>query len=366
MLTESELQALLDYHSVNPVISIYLNTDPAEGNTETHKLRLRSLLKNLEQVKDSERIERFFDHEFDWAGRSVAIFSCSPDDFFRSIPLMVPLHSRIRVGNHPHIKPLADLLDLYGGYGVAIVDKQSVRCLAFHVGELVDEKEYHGESVRKIKHGGGSQSSGARGKEVRQLSNAEEIAERNMKEAGDFAASFFKEHDIRRVLIGGSEDNIALFKPHLPKTWQSLIIGTFPIRRNANPEEILEKILEIGKKAEQAQEKELIDSLITNTAKGQGGVLALDETLGAVYEGRVQTLLLDRDFRAAGYRCTECGFMTTQHLNTCPFCGNPFDPITDAVEFAVRKVLQSGGDVEILQGEVTLKDHGHIGALLRY
>lgn len=366
MLTNRDLQELLNFKSEHAVVSVYLNTDPAEGNSEVHRLNLRSLLKNVEDRVYTEIIERFFDHEFDWSGRSVALFSCPQEDFFQTYSLMIPVKNKIYVGDRPYIKTLADLLDLYGGYGVAVVDKQGTRCLAFHVGELIDEKEFQGETIRKVKHGGGSQSSGTRGGETSQTQDIDEIAERNMKEAGEFVSQFFKEHNVRRVLLGGSEDNISLFRPHLSKTWQSLIIGTFPISKRASAEQILNKILEIGKEAEHSQEKELVNSLITNTAKGLGGVLTLDETLSAVHEGRVRTLLLDQGYHAPGYRCKGCGFITTQQMETCPFCGNQFERIEDAVELAVRKVLQLGGEVEVLQGDVSLKEHGHIGAILRY
>jgi 2-phospho-L-lactate guanylyltransferase (CobY/MobA/RfbA family) len=40
--------------------------------------------------------------------------------------------------------------------------------------------------------------------------------------------------------------------------------------------------------------------------------------------------------------------------------------MSDAVEQAVRQVMQAGGDVEVLQDDLALKGHEHIGALLRY
>jgi len=366
MLTNHDLQGLLNYQSQHPVISVYLNTDSAEGSAEVHRLKLRSLLKDLKQKDDTETIERYFDHEFDWSGKSVAVFSCMPDDFFRAYSLAIPIYSRIRIGNNPHVKPLADLLDLYGDYGVVLIDRQGARCFAINLGELVDEKEFKGKSVRRLKHGGGSQSAGRRSGEAGQTYAVEKVTDQNMKEAAEFTSRFFKTHNIRRLLIGGIEDNIPLFKQHLPKTWQSLIIGTCSLNKNANIDEVLETTLEIGHIAENKKEAELVESVITNAAKGQGGVLNLDETLSAVHEGRVQILLFDRGYRAPGYRCKGCDYITTQPIEICPFCGNQFERIQDAVELAVRKVLQSGGDVEVLQGDISLKDHGHIGALLRY
>ena len=77
MLSENDLRELLDFTTTDPVLSIYLNTDPSEGNADTHKLRLRSMIKDINLTKDVEAIERYFDHEYNWSGRGVAIFSCN-------------------------------------------------------------------------------------------------------------------------------------------------------------------------------------------------------------------------------------------------------------------------------------------------
>jgi len=366
MLTEKDLQELLEYQAPGPVLSVYLNTEPSEGSADVHKLRLRSMLKDIELEEDVQRVERFIEHEFDWSGRSVAIFSCSPGDFFRAYTLAVPLRSRVRVSDRPHVKPLADLLDSYGGYGVALVDKQGARLFYFHLGELREQEGVIGEAVRRTKRGGGSQAQGRRGGVAGQTNYAEELAERNIREAAEVAARFFAENNVRRVLLGGTEDNVALFREHLPKAWQSLVVGTFPMSMGASHTEVLERAMQIGQEAERRREAKLVDMAITGAAKRRGGVVGLEDTLTAAYLRRVQTLLIRDGLRAAGYRCRGCGFITSENQDLCLYCGNPFDEIADVVELAVREVLKSGGDVEVLHDDLALKQHGGIGALLRY
>jgi peptide subunit release factor 1 (eRF1) len=366
MLTERDLQVLLDYEAQYPILSVYLNTDPALGSSDVYKLKLRSNLKEVDLPKDRMIIERYFDHEYDWTGRSVAIFSCVPENFFRAFPIAVSVRSRVRISNRPHVKPLADLLDSYGGYGVALVDKQGGRLFSFHLGELTEQEGILGESIRKTKHGGGSQAAGRRSGEAGQTYHTEGIAERNMKDVADFAAQFFSENNIRRVLIGGTEDNITPFRNHLPKTWQSLIVGTFPISMTASHGEVMTRAMEIGRQFEEKREQQLLEAVITGAAKKRGGITGLGDTLRTIHEGRVQNLLISEGFRAEGYRCTSCGYVTAQVIENCDFCGANFEKITDAVELAVRKVLQNGGEVEVLHNNPTLEKHGNIGGLLRY
>lgn len=366
MLTENDLRELLDYKGQNPVLSVYLNIEPSEGSADAHKLRLRSMLKEAELPQDGEVVERFFDHEFDWIGRSVAVFSCAPENWFRVYPLAIPVRSRVRISDRPHVKPLVDILDAFGGYGVALVDKQGARFFYFHLGKLIEQEGLMGESVRRTKRGGGSQAPGRRGGVAGQTNYIDEVAERNAREAAEFAARFFSEKNVRRILIGGTDDNIAYFRSQLPKAWQSLVIGTFPMSMTASHDEVLERAMEIGLEAEHRREAKIIEAVITNAAKGRGGVVRMEDTLKAVHEGRVQTLLIREGLRVGGIRCTHCGYASSQSADGCPYCGNPVEKMTDVVEMAVKKVLNSGGDVEVLHDDMELAEYEHIGGLLRY
>jgi peptide chain release factor subunit 1 len=366
MLTNQELDGLLSFKAVSPVISVYLNTDPAEGNVENHRLKLRSLLKKLEQSDDVNAITHYFEHEHDWSGKSVAVFSCAPENFFQAYTVDVPIRSRLRVNHRPHVKPLVNVLDSYGGYGVVLIDKQRARLFSYHLGKLKEQDGIEGESVRRTKRGGGSQSAGRRGGIAGQTDYVDELAERNMKDAVNFATSFFVNNNVRRICVGGTEDNVAMFCSQLPKAWQSLVVGTFPMSMNASHKEVLDRALEIGRKAEHRREVNLASSIVTSAAKGRGGEIGLETTLNAVREGRVMILLIREGYRSRGYRCTSCEYITAEPLEICPFCGGDVEHIPDVVELAVRRVLQSGGDVEVLNPDLQVEGFDQIGAQLRY
>jgi len=365
MFTDNVLRELLHYSSPDPVLSVYMNTDMTEGNADALKLRLRTLLKEVNLPKDEAAILKYFELEREWTGRSVAMFSCAGQEYFRAFPIAVPVRSRVFVGNQPYVKPLADLLDAYGGYGVAVVDKQGARLFQFHLGELKEQEGIIGEEVRHFKRGGASSIFGRLGGIAGKARHSEEMVARNLKDAAEFAARFFEENHIRRILIGGTDKNVNQFKNHLPKAWQSLVVGTFPVRMTAKPAEVQKKALEIGQQAERRRETRLVEKMITSAAKGAEGVVRLEDTLGAVHEGRVQTLIVQEGFRAKGFQCQGCGYLTTQELEACVFCGKSFTQISDAVEMAVRKVMQDGGDVEIVYENPKLEEVG-IGGVLRY
>jgi peptide subunit release factor 1 (eRF1) len=366
MITETNLQELLGFISKHPVLSLYLNTDPSQGNADGYQLNLRNMLKEVDLKADVEAVEHYFSREFDWSGRSVAVFSCAPDKFFRAYPLAMTVPSRVRIGERPHVKPLASLLDSFGAYGVVLVDKQGARLFYFNLGELIEQEGVMGEEVRHTKLGVASAITGRRGGVAGQTHYQDELAERNMKDVISFATRFFKEYNVRRIAIGGSDDNVAQFRSLLPKSWQSLVVGTFHMNMLATADEVLERAMELGNQAEVQQEEKLLNQVVTAAAKGKGGVLGLEGTLGAVREGRIQMLILQTGHRAPGYRCQGCNFLTAEKQATCPFCGGKFTHIPDAVEMAVHEVMNAGGDVEILQHPHSIKGFENIGALLRY
>jgi peptide subunit release factor 1 (eRF1) len=92
----------------------------------------------------------------------------------------------------------------------------------------------------------------------------------------------------------------------------------------------------------------------------------LDETLKAVSSHKVQTLLVKEGYFSTGAHCPECGMVTDKVQDICPVCGAKLERILDVVDFAVRSVLQSGGDVEIVHESKTLEEAGKIAAILRY
>ena len=124
--------------------------------------------------------------------------------------------------------------------------------------------------------------------------------------------------------------------------------------------------MEVGAEAEYRREALLASTVVTNAAKRRGGVIDLEDTLNAIHEGRVQTLLIRDGFRAPGGQCTSCGYLSAGTIDVCPYCGGEVEQIPDAVELAVRRVMQTGGEVEVLPSDQDVGEFDQIGALLRY
>ena len=368
MLNDNDLRELLDFVAPDPVLSVYLSTDPTEGNADAYRLQLKTLLKDINLPRDVSEVERFFSHQYDGSGRAVAVFSCAAKNFFRTYPLAVPMSNLVRVSDRPAVKPLVDLMDNYGGYGVVLVDKQGARAFYFHLGELREQEGVLGETVKHSKRGGASSFPGRKSGSAGRTDRMEEVVDRNMKDAVDFAVGFFDDNRVRRVLIGGTDDNVSQFRNQLPKTWQSLVMGTFNMSMNASIAEVRERALQIGIEAAREAESLLIDNLVTSAAKLSGAVGGLVDTFDAVNHDRVRTLVIVENLRHESYLCNQCGALyLTKTDETCPLCSEgKLERTRDGIEVAVNTVMRKGGDVNVVRSTPVMEKLEGIGAILRY
>lgn len=263
------------------------------------------------------------------------------------------------------LRPLVRLVDTFMGWAVVLVDKQGARLFSFNLGELIEVETVLGDEVKQTKRGGGNAMHGRMGGSD-PSGKVENTIERNLKEVLDSATDFFKQHHIRRIMIGGTEENIARFREELPKSWQSLIVADFSMSMTAGHQEVLDQATSTALAARERINQALVNQAITLAAKGSYGTIGLIDTLNAIREGRVKTLLVLEDFEQPGYRCDGCGYLTVQDLEVCPFCNGHFVRIDNAVEMAVQETLIANAEAKILIENEALAKAGHIAALLRY
>jgi peptide chain release factor subunit 1 len=368
---ERDLNELVEFKAGSAsVLSLYLNVDPTQQPRDQYKLALRSMLKSVAGEADAEdvsAIERYFEFEYDWQGRGVAVFSCQKADFWRAYRLAVPVHNDAHVAHRPYIKPLQDVLDAYGRYGVILVDSEGARLFLFELGELAEATGMLGEEVRRSKHGTGSGVSGMRGgTTARSARHGEVVVQRNLKEMAEVTEAFCTNNGCTRLVLGGTESNVSQFYDTLPKALQGKVIGTFAIDPEATVNEIQSLSMDLIEQVAEDREVELVDEMIARWRRGSGAAVGLSDTLVSLQEHRISILLISAGFEASGYRCVNCRYLMLTEREECPLCGGEVAPVTDLVETMTHRALEQGVEVEIVRGNVTLEDAGSVGALLRY
>ena len=242
------------------------------------------------------------------------------------------------------------------------------RFFEYHLGELQVTEGFLGEDVRKLKKGSGSSAVGMRGgaRGVQGGSrHEEEVAQRNMRDAANAAAYFFESKPIRRLFLGGTAENVAQFREMLSKQLQSRIAGSFAIDMTAGEHEVRKQTLKLLQEANQERENRLVRTMITTQAKGGSATIGLDDTLQAISDKRVQTLIISDGLRIPGYVQEESGFVVA-NLALSPLSDTELLEVADVVDSAVAYTIAQGGSVEVIADNPDLEAAGRIGALLRY
>jgi peptide chain release factor subunit 1 len=365
MFTENDLEELLSYRPELPMVSLYINIYPHGPHSDNTRLQLNHLLKGVDLTKDSEIIQEYVSMEYDGKSRSLALFSCAEKDYFKTYSLGIPVLDQAKIMDRPFLSPLVGLLEMYARWGIILVDRQGARLFSFHMGELEEIEGFYGEAVKQVKRGGGASFHGRMGGSSASA-NIENIIDRNLIDISDHISNFILTKHIRRILIGGSDENIALIKSNLQKSWQSLVAATFPMSIAADHGEISAQAQNLIKKTTAEIHSSLVDQAITLAAKGERGVIGVNDTLNAIHSGQVQTLLVHQGYSETGFQCQGCGFMTTQDLEVCPFCGGQFQKIIDAVEYSIHEAKQKGAAVHLVSDNDALLEAGGIAAIMRY
>jgi rubredoxin len=368
MFSRDDLQQLAEYQGQHAVLSLTLNVDPTRRTKDEYRLALRHLLHSVQGRAngDAAAIERFFESEYDWSGRGLAIFSSERENFWKVYALAVPIVDSVSIGPKPHLTPLANLWDVYGRFVVALIDKQGARFIFVQMGEVIDGEGILGEEVRRVKSGSGSTPTGRRRNPDEPTDrHVNEVIKRNVKDVAHALQQFCEKHTPRYLVLGGNPEIINEVRAHLGQPWAERVIGAIAGDIDEADLVLRDRALKVVEEAELKREFGLADAALTAAAKNSHGAVRIERVLTAAHAGQIQTLLVAEGYASQGHRCQQCGYVTLTPGAQCPFCGGVFEQIPDAVEAAISKVLEQGGRVDIVHGHAELSEVG-VAALLRY
>src|SRR5581483_11731961 len=135
---------------------------------------------------------------------------------------------------------------------------------------------------------------------------------------------------------------------------------------SANDDEIRAALARLVEEDEKRCERDALDRLTAGVGSGGRGVGGPEDTLEALNERRVQTLLLEPSFDRPGSRCRACGLLMLESDGACPVDGGPLEELEHVREGAIEAALAQGGDVMIVSRYPDLGFLQGIGAILRF
>ena len=101
-----------------------------------------------------------------------------------------------------------------------------------------------------------------------------------------------------------------------------------------------------------------------SSGRNARGVAGLADTLAALNERRVETLLIQEGFHAEGYASPSSDFLSTEP-GSSP-AGEELQKRDDVLEPAVESALDQSAEIMLVRHHSDLEPLGSIGALLRF
>ncbi len=351
-----------------PVTSCYLDVDgrrhlrSSDYEQELHQLLKRARTKvngDASVAGDFDRIERHVRGGVDRSTvRGLAMFSCTAHDFFRSLPLPVPVRTQLVVNPVPAVGQLERVVHEYERFGVLLVDRQRARMFVFELGRLLDRSELFDDLPRDYDERGERERGDTR-------PHVEELVHQHLRHAAGVAFRVFKETGFEHLAIGAPNAIARELEDSLHPYLRERLRGRVDVTPTAPAEHVRAAAIDLELRVERQREDVMVARLREAVARGGRGVAGLDPVLRALGEHRVDRLLVSQGYSEPGWLCPGCGGLNAVG-RVCKVCRGEMRPIDDVVEEAVEVALAQSRAVEICVGNADLDVMGRIGALLRF
>jgi peptide subunit release factor 1 (eRF1) len=311
--------------------------------------------------------------------RGLGLFSCSADNFFEIVELSMRVRNQVAINQSPHVRQLEAMLERARPYGVLLVDRQRARMLVLQAGQLVDRSELFNELPRHDDDGGEWDRDHVR-------DHAAALAQQHVRRAAQVAFAVHQQRPLAHLILAGPDTAVREVERELHSYLSDRIVARLRLPMSATDDEIRAAAESVEAEVERARTDALVNRLrdgvgtsgagllgmpaaLSSAAPigtGAGsGVAGLDGVLKALFEHRVETLLVSEDFAAPGWRCQGCDYLAGRGPN-CPLCPTTMTRVDDVVEEAIDVALNQSCRVAVCEGSADLDVMGRIGALLRF
>ncbi len=373
-----EARRLVQHRGEHPVISLYLDLDPERFATAPARAsQIRSLLDNAAREvdrrselgheakvalrEDLRRIESFLGSPqaaFKGA-RSLALFCSTTDGLWETVQLSRSVPGRVVIDTTPYVEPMVEALDRTR-WLVALVNRRTAWLLTGYPERLREQERLEGGWRGESEAGGWSQARYERSVEKDAMDHLRTVAETVNRR--------WREERFDRVALGGPHEVVVRFeellseeaKSHLADERIDLDLAGVT---EAQVREAIEKLV-VGD--ERRAERHALSRLSEGMGAGGRGVQGLEDTIRALNERRVESLLLAPDFDGRGRRCSGDGMLLPDGTERCPADGSPTEIVEHLREAVVQAAIVQDADVVVLRHLAEEAPRQGIGALLRF
>lgn len=370
--------------SEEPVVSLYVSNGTASGE---RRLVLKNLVKQgEEQIRrdtgfdDERRKKAQAELERARAAAEEALARGLPHASFVAFAwqgrtetwkLPVPLGDRVVIDRTAFTSPLVAAVEQHERYGVVVVDHRQSRILEWFLGTLTEL-----ETVADPTEKSGGRAGFLGLEEARKNHHAEYVLHRHLQHTGTALFAQHKKRGFDKVILGGLLDNVAKLERNLHPYLASRVVAREHWKHDIARDDVKKRVQELEARIEAEKERTLLARIRDHVCGDLLATTGFDETLRALYFGKVGVLVVEAGSAKRGRECPECRFLFPRPedaqdqspvLVACPHCQRPTRAVPDVVDAAVELAVLSGAKVEhVFHAKDELKALGGIASELRF
>jgi len=281
------------------------------------------------------------------------VFASEAGKLFEAVKLPRAVPNRVAIGHSPLVGPLAKLARRER-WCLALVNRRDARIFRGSPDGLREVEQIHDDVFGQHDQGGWSQARYQRG--------IEKEKDDHLKNTGDALMRHFKRQPFERLIVGGPREVVTDFEHKLHHYLRERLGGRIEVDvEHSSADQVLEAARPLIEKLEHEREQDALEKL------GERGACGLDEVLPALYERRVELLILDEQFGGVtGVQCLECGWLGIEG-ERCPADGSEVVQLEDLTEAMIELAVQQSADLLAVRRErEALEAYGGAAALLRF
>lgn len=371
MLSRSELERLAALKSDEGILSAYIKIDPNLGYDRTQasaafkgaaKRFLRSADDRARKIfeREKDRIQKHLDA---WVpkGRSLVIFTSAPSDLWEVLNLDVALPTALIANRTTYTAMLSRLLDEYPRMAVVLLDGDEARIYLGEQRQREKDSEISSDIPGWHEQGGWAQA--------RYQRHIEFHHARHLKKVAAELKDIYYSKPFDRLVLVGVDSAVDELRTMLPDPIAARLVGHFGADfKQHSDDEILQRASDLRTDALRREEVALVHQIVDAAGAGGKGVVGIENTIRAIHDGRVETLVRVAGVEAGGSACENCEYFSSERFERCPVCDGPSERLEDVAGYAAEQAFLKGAKINTVLDEASemLAARGGLGAVLRY
>ena len=316
--------------------------------------------KKASLLKDLDMIQEYASKDAASNSAGLAIYACSGAGFWEILSLPEAPRNRVVFDANPFVRPLSLILDEFHKLIAFLVDRHEAKWYEIFMGEITLLDEMKTDVPKKVKGGGERE-------EARRMERHMDAAVHDhYKRAAQKTFDLFKKNGFHGFVLGCPDNLVGEIEPELHPYVRERLKGWLRAKPSDSPDGILKEVISLERALKTSEEEGLVRKLAGELEKGGRACSGLKESLRALNQGEVQTLIVSRHFAAPGKYCPRCKLLYTEEELKCPSCERKTDAVLDVVDEAIEAAMGRDAAVKHITPPSKLDHYGSIAALLRF